>query len=155
LEAYLRISEATEEGLREELRPTATQRLRNSLLMRAIAEKEGIAVEEDKLNAAVDRIARLAETAQQPNQAEAFARSDYLRSMLQSEMFDRQLTDRLIELATEGRGAVLNPWTAPEADETADVEAVVTEEAPVAAVVDRAEEEADEVETTPVVSSAS
>ena len=155
LEAYLRISEATEESLREELRPTATQRLRNSLLMRAIAEKEGIAVEEDKLNAAVDRIARLAETAQQPKQAEAFARSDYLRSMLQSELFDRQLTDRMIELATEGRGAVLNAWTAPEAGEASDDEALAAEEAHAAPSAETAEEETAEVETTPAVSSAS
>lgn len=150
LEAYLRISEGTEEGLREELRPTAAQRLRNSLLMRAIAEREGIAVEEDKLNAAVDRIARLAETAQQPKQAEAFARSDYLRSMLQSELFDRQLTDRMIELATEGRGAVLNAWTAPEAEEAADDAAVAADEAQAATI-----EETTEAETTPAMSSAS
>ena len=33
--------------------------------------------------------------------------------MLQSELFERQLTDRLVEIATEGRGAVVNAWTAP------------------------------------------
>lgn len=163
LEAYLRISEATEEGLREELRPTAAQRLRNSMLMRAIAEKEGIAVEDDKVDAAVERIARLAETAQQPKQAESFARSSYLRSIVQSELFDRQLTDRMIDLATEGRGAVLNPWTAPEAS-TEEAPNVVAEEAAAEAAVvavadagadEEAEEETDEAETTSAVSGVS
>jgi trigger factor len=155
LEAYLRISESTEEALREELRPTAAQRLRNSLLMRAVAEKEGIAVEEDKLDAAVERIARLAETAQQPKQAESFARSSYLRSMLQSEMFDRQLTDRMIELATEGRGAVLNPWTAPETNGEEVASEAEDEAAVVAAEADIPEDGAVEAETTPAVSGAS
>jgi trigger factor len=129
--------------------------------MRAIAEKEGITVDDDKLDAAVERIARLAETAQQPKQAESFARSDYLRSMLQSEMFDRQLTDRIIDLATDGRGAVLNPWTAPETSTEEATNAVADEpaaEAPVVAAANadvEPEVEIDEVETTPVVSSAS
>ena len=113
LEAYLRASEETDEGLRAELRPAAHERLRNSLLMRAIAEKEEIAVDEDVVNAAVERMARVAYDSQQPQQAEAFARSGYLRNMLQTELFERQLTDRIIELATEGRGAVINGWVAP------------------------------------------
>jgi hypothetical protein len=31
-------------------------------------------------------------------------------------MFERQLADRLIDIATEGRGAVVNPWTPPAAE---------------------------------------
>ncbi len=128
LEAYLRASEGSLEGLQEELRPAARERLRNALLMRAVAEQESIAVADEELDAAVDRMARSAYAADQPQQAEAFAKSDFLRNMLQSEMFDRQLTDRLIEIATEGKGAVLNGWVAPasaaaEATEVGDEEA--------------------------------
>src|SRR5215216_5924462 len=95
------------------MRPAAQERLRNSLLLRAIAEREGIAVGDDDVDAAVERISLAAQTSEQPKQAEEFARSEYVRSMLQSELFERQLTDRLVEIATEGRGAVINAWTAP------------------------------------------
>jgi len=43
-----------------------------------------------------------------------FYRSDYFRNMLRNEVYQRKLTDRLIEIATEGNGAVLNGWVAPE-----------------------------------------
>lgn len=123
LEAYLRSMEASEADLREELRPAARERLRNSLLMRAIAEKEAIAVDDAELDAAIARMAAAAASSSQPEQAAQFAASDYVRTMLQNEMFDRQLTDRLIELATEGRGAVVNGWVAPEPEARADVAA--------------------------------
>lgn len=113
LEAYLRATEQAEEALREELRPAARERLRNSLLLRAIAEREGIAVGDDDVDAAVERMTLAAQASERPEQAAAFARSDYVRGVLQSELFERQLTDRLIEIATEGRGAVVNGWTAP------------------------------------------
>lgn len=120
LEAYLRALETTEEALREEARPAALERLRNSLLLRTIAEREAIAVDDAVVDASVERMARIAQDSQQPNQAEAFARSPQLRGMLQSELFERQLTDRLIELATEGRGAVVNGWEPPVAEANAE-----------------------------------
>jgi trigger factor len=113
LEAYLRATETTEEALREEMRPAAEERLRNTLLLRTIAEREAIAVEDEVVDAAVDRMSRFALETPQAEQAAAFARSPQLRGMLQSEFFERQLTDRLIELATEGRGAVVNGWEPP------------------------------------------
>jgi trigger factor len=116
LEGYLRAVGQTEEELRAEMRPAAQERLRNSLLLRTIAEQEGIAVGDDDVDAAVERISLAAQTSEQPQQAEEFARSDYVRSMLQSELFERQLTDRLVEIATEGRGAVVNAWAAPVTD---------------------------------------
>jgi len=118
LEAYLRAVGQSEDELRQEMRPAAQERLRNSLLLRTIAEREGIAVGDDDVDAAVERISVAAQTSEQPQQAEAFARSDYVRGMLQSELFERQLTDRLEEIATEGRGAVVNAWTAPVTDQS-------------------------------------
>lgn len=127
LEAYLRASGGSEDGLREELRPAARERLHNSLLMRAVAEQEAIKVADDELDAAIDRLARVAQASDQPQRAEAFAKSDVLRNMLQSEMFDRQLTDRMIEIATEGKGAVLNGWVAPVAAAEPVAETVVSD----------------------------
>jgi trigger factor len=118
LEAYLRAVDQSEDALRDEMRPAAQERLRNSLLLRTIAEREGIAVGDDDVDAAVERMSFAAQTAEQPQQAEAFARSDYVRGMLQSELFERQLTDRLVEIATDGQGAVVNAWVAPETDQS-------------------------------------
>ena len=141
LEAYLRAVGQSEDDLRQEMRPAAQERLRTSLLLRTIAEREGIAVGDDDVDAAVERISVAAQTSEQPQQAEAFARSDYVRGMLQSELFERQLTDRLEEIATEGRGAVVNAWTAPVTDRS---ESSVAEEEAAAADNSGSEADADE-----------
>ena len=113
MEAYLRLTGQSDDELREELRPEAARKLRQSLLLREIAKREGIAVEEADIDASVERMAASAATARDPQQAEAFFRSNYVRDSLRGELFDRKLQDRLVELATEGRGAVLNGWTPP------------------------------------------
>jgi trigger factor len=138
LEAYLRATNTTEDDLRGELRPEAQERLRNSLLLRTVAEREAIAVDDETVDASVERMAHIAQTSQRPEQAEAFARSESVRGLLQNELFERQLTDRLIELATEGRGAVVNGWEPP-AGETEEA-ALEVEVAPA-----EAEEEAEPV----------
>jgi trigger factor len=110
--------------------------------LRAIAEREAISVDDEAVDAAVGRIARVALEAQQPKQAEAFVHSPQLRTALQNDLFERQLTDRLIELATEGRGAVVNGWEPP---------AAAAEEAPEGAAepaTSDAQERADGGETT-------
>ena len=129
LEAYLRSTEQTEDDLRAEIRPEAHQRLRNSLLLRAIADKEAIEVSDEELDEAVNRMTAAAQQSERPQQAEQFARSEYVRDMLQSEYFDRRLTDRLIEIATEGRGAVVNAWEPPAAEAVTEAGTEATAEA--------------------------
>jgi trigger factor len=148
LEAYLRATEETEDDLRAELRPAAEERLRNTLLLRAIAEREAIAVDDEEINAAVLRLADVARDSQQSQQAEAFARSSRVRNLLESELFERQLTDRLIDLATEGRGAVVNGWEPP-ASESAESEPATEQPAAAEAVVTEAGEVHDNVEEVP------
>lgn len=128
LEAYLRATEQAEDDLRAEMRPAAADRLRNSLLLRVIAEREGIAVEDDAVDAAVERMTIAAQETDRPQQAEAFARSEYVRDMLQSELFERRLTERLIEIATAGQGAVVNAWTPPVTSDAADGETIAAAE---------------------------
>jgi len=141
LEAYIRTLETTEDDLRAEMRPAARERLRNSLLLRAIAEKEEVAVAGDELDAAVERLAFAAQQSGQGDRGASFARSERIRGMLESELFERQLADRLIDIATEGRGAVINPWTPPAVEATEETPtAEATEETPT--------EEASTTETT-------
>jgi trigger factor len=117
LGGYLRATAQSEDDLRAELRDAATQRLRTSLLLRAVAEKEGITVDSD-VDDAVAMLAQMAEGSEDPKRAAAFARSEEVRDRLESDMYERRLTERLIELATEGRGPVLNAWTPPAPAET-------------------------------------
>jgi trigger factor len=114
LASYLRASGQSEDDLRVELRDAAARRLRTSLLLRAIAEKEEITVDEE-VDRAVAILSRSAETAAEPKQAAAFARSEQLRDMLESDFAERKLVDRLIDIATEGGDVVLNAWTPPAA----------------------------------------
>jgi trigger factor len=122
VEAYLRLTGQDLDALRAELRPEASRRLRQSLVLREIAKREEIAVADEDLDASVERMVASAAAARDPRQAEQFFRSDFVRANLRNELFDRKLQDRLIEFATEGRGAVLNPWEAPVVEPTAELD---------------------------------
>jgi trigger factor len=118
LEEYLRLAGQTEEELREEMRPATALRLRNSLLLREIARREGIEVSDADIDAEVESL--VAGSEHEDRMREMYNSERYLRGMLRNDLFDRQLTDRLIEIATEGKGAVINGWTetSAEAEET-------------------------------------
>ena len=148
LEEYLRLNNQTEQELREELRPVAARRLRNSLLLREIAKREGIAVSDEDLDA---EITSLSSPGANPDRLQELYQSDYFRGVLRNDLFERRITERLIELATEGRGAVLNGWVEPEPaeEETADAESPAPDAEPVGAIVGdltAAESESDVVE---------
>jgi trigger factor len=118
LEEYLRLAGQTEEEFAEEMRPATALRLRNSLLLREIARREGVEVSDADIDAEVESLVAGSEHADRMR--EMYNSERYLRGMLRNDLFDRQLTDRLIEIATEGRGATINGWTEPgdEADMT-------------------------------------
>ncbi len=122
LEAYLRLTGQSVDDLKAELRPEASRRLRQSVVLREVARREGIEVSDEDIDASVERMVSTSTTARDPKQAEEFFRSDFVRSSLRNEMFDRKLQDRLIELATENRGAVLNAWEAPAGAPAAEIE---------------------------------
>jgi trigger factor len=112
LEAYLRLTGQTEEQFKETLRPSVSERLSSSLVMRKVAELEGIEVSDDDIEAAIAEFIAKSSTPDQMRRI--YSEDRYLRSLLRNELFDKRLTDRLIEIATEGRGAVINPFVAPE-----------------------------------------
>lgn len=134
LEAYLRSTEQTEDELREELRPAVTQRLRNSLVLRQVAEREGIEVSDEDLDAEVNDI--VAGTPNEEQLRQVYSGDRYMRTVLRNDLFDRRLTDRLIEIATEGRGAVINGYVAPAEASTAEAEAPAVLEAEAQVVAD-------------------
>lgn len=113
LETYLRQVGQTEEEMRAEMRPEATKRLRNSMVLRTIAQREGIEVTEAEIDAEIERMLQGAE---QADQMRELYKGDYFTGMLRNQFFERRVSDRLIEIGTEGRGAVTNGWEAPEPD---------------------------------------
>jgi trigger factor len=118
LEAYLRSTGQTEDELREELRPAVAKRLRNSLILRQVAEREGIEVSDEDLEREVEEITAGAPNAEQLRVV--YSGDRYMRTVLRNDLFDKRLTDRLIEIATEGRGAVINGFVAPPKSEAAE-----------------------------------
>jgi trigger factor len=119
-EGYLRLQGKSEDDVKDDLRPEAERRLRNSLFLQEVAKSETVEVTDDDINAEISRMAGPgldsddeAAAAQAARMAQ-FYQSDYFRNMLRNELFERKLTDRLIEIATDGQGAVLNAYVAPE-----------------------------------------
>lgn len=151
-EAYLRAQDKTEDDLRDDLRPDAERRLRNSLLMQEIAKRDKVEVTDEDIDAEIDRMLGPAPDAEsddegdeQQNRMREIYRSAYFRNMMKTDLLDRKLTDHLIEIATEGRGAVLNGWEPKEAPE----ETVAEDSAAIAAAA-HADEDApsDEASTS-------
>jgi trigger factor len=130
LESYLRAQGQTEEELKEELRPTVSTTLRNSLILRAIAEREGIEVSDQDLEREVEEIVSGAPNADQLRTV--YSADRYMRTVIRNDLFDKRLTDRLIEIATEGRGAVINGYVAPPKSEATETTAEDVIEAPAA-----------------------
>jgi trigger factor len=134
----LMISGRTEDEMKEELRPEAERRLRNTMILQEIARLEKVEVTDEDVQAEIDTIAG-PDLNPDENDAEAVERArrmrevyngDYFRNVLKNDLFERKLTNRVIEIATEGRGAVVNGWEpteetpeAPAADEASAVEA--------------------------------
>lgn len=115
LETYLRQVGQTEEEMRAEMRPEAAKRLRNSMVLRTIAKREGIEVTDAEIDSEIDR---MLDGAEQTDQMRELYKSDYFTGMLRNQLFERRVSDRLIEIGTEGRGAVINGWEPPEVEET-------------------------------------
>jgi hypothetical protein len=51
-----------------------------------------------------------------------------MRTVLRNDLFDKRLTDRITEIATDGRGAVINGFVAPATSDIVEAEAAPAEE---------------------------
>ncbi len=115
-EGFLRQIGQTEAEWRAEIRPSATETLTSSLVLREIAEKEGIEVSESDLIAEIEQMVARTDQAQQAQTRQAYLSNEYLRNVIRNEIYDQKLTQRLIDIATEGGEIVLNGYVAPEAE---------------------------------------
>lgn len=123
----LMMTGSTEEQMKEQLRPESERRLRNTMILQEIARQENIEVSDEDVQAEIDKVAG-PELNPDENDAEAVDRArrmrevyqgDYFKNVLKNDLFERQLTNRVIEMATEGKGAVLNAWEPTEGEEAA------------------------------------
>jgi trigger factor len=103
LETFLQMSQKTEDDLRGEIREDAARRVRNSLVLQKITEAEDLKVTPQDIEAEIDKMTAGMEN---PERMRSIYESDYFRERLEDEIQDRKITERILEIATEGRGAV-------------------------------------------------
>lgn len=132
----LAMSNMSEDDVKADTRPEAERRLRNTMILQEIARLENVEVTDEDLDAEIDRVAG-PDLNPDENDAEAVARakrlrdvytSDYFRSVLRNDLFERKLTDHIIDLATEGKGAVINGYVAPETDDSTSADSSASED---------------------------
>ncbi len=146
LEEYLRLSQKSLDELKLELRPDAEERLQQFLVLEAFARAEGIEVSEADLEAEIERLSAGSEN---PEQMRAIYGSPYVRELLEDELQKRRVTERLIEIVTEGRGAVLGEAARLlESGEERDDAAVAAEEPAAVAVGEPSEAASVEVHSS-------
>jgi trigger factor len=123
-EAYLRSQGKTEADIKRELREGSERQLRNTLLMQEIARKDEVSVTDEDIDAELDtmlgRYPAGDDANEQTQRIREMYQSDYFKNAIRTQVMERKLTDHVIGIATEGRGAVLNGW---EPTETEPVEA--------------------------------
>lgn len=118
----LQASDMTEDDVKADTRPEAEKRLRNTMILQEIARQENIGVTDEDVDAEIERIAGKdlhpdesdTEAVERAGRLREVYQSDYFKNVLRNDLFEKQLTDRLIEIATEGKGAVLNGYDEPE-----------------------------------------
>ncbi len=121
----LMFSGQSEDAMKEELRPEAERRLRNTMILQEIARVENIEVSDEDIENEITKMVG-GDLNPDPEDTEAVERArrmrevyngDYFRNVMKNDLFERQLTDRIIDIATEGKGAVSNGWAPAEAGE--------------------------------------
>ncbi len=105
-EDYLAQAGQTEEELREEMAEDAEKRVRQTLIMQEVWEAEGLELTEEDFEAEIDRL--IGGQTDNERMRELY-RSDYFRSALESDLHDRKLMERVVEIATNGAGAITGP----------------------------------------------
>ncbi len=111
MEQYLQRIGKSEEELREQLRPTAEERVRHSLLLSKVAEVENITVEENEVTEEAERMISAAGP-----QAEEFRRvfgNSAGRDAIRRSLLTRKTWDRLVEIVSSEKSGEATQADAP------------------------------------------
>lgn len=103
IDDYLAAQSQTLEELRAEMAENAESRIRNTLVLSEIAKAENLEVTDEDIAAEIERVSA---NAADPERMRQIYTTDYFRNMLENELNDRKMTERILEIATEGRGAL-------------------------------------------------
>lgn len=99
LDRYLQMLRRTEDELRQELRPGATERVRRSLALSRLAEMEDIRVEPEDVDREIDKLAASA-GAQAEQMRQIFSGPDAREAIARS-LHSRKTLDRLAEIVSQ------------------------------------------------------
>jgi trigger factor len=124
MDEYLRMTQKTESDIKSEMRPDVANRVRNSLVLEAFGEAEGIEVTDEDINAEIESMVGDNEQAEQMKE---LYQSDYFKNMLQSQLENRKITERLIEFVSGGEGAITGEGKALLEEQTSGAVAESTE----------------------------
>ena len=108
----LELSGRTEEQMREEFRAEADRRVRGSLVLLEIAKAEDITVTDEEVQAEAERLIAAYPENEQPQMRRTFGREG-VRRTIEHNLLEQKILDRLVEIATEGRGYTVAPGEAP------------------------------------------
>ncbi|TVR73215.1 MAG: trigger factor [Sphaerobacteraceae bacterium] len=103
MDEYLRMTQKTESDIQSEMRPDVANRVRNSLVLEAFGEAEGVEVTDEDINAEIETMVGDNEQAEQMKE---LYQSDYFKNMLRSQLENRKITEHLIEHVSGGVGAI-------------------------------------------------
>ena len=107
LDRYLELIKKTPEEVREELTPSATERVKRSLALSQLSEEEKIEVSEMDIDDEIERLVSQA-SAGNADQVERYRRifqSPEARASLSRSLLTRKTLDRLIEIAGQDGAA--------------------------------------------------
>ena len=105
MESYLRNVGKTREELRDELRPAAVERLTRFLVVRKLAQEEGIEVSPEEVGSEVDKLASA--SSDSADSLRMALSSDRARSSISSGILARKVLERLAQIVggdAEGEG---------------------------------------------------
>jgi trigger factor len=113
MDRYLEYTNSSQEVLKSEYRPQALQKVRLELALETVAEREGLTVSEDEVEAAVN--AALAEDQELARRARDLRTADPVRAYFRHQLLMRKTIDYLSSLAApESSDTIEPPATANE-----------------------------------------
>ena len=139
MDTYLSHIGTTEEEWREQLQPQAQLRLNNYLVLRKLAQDQGIDIDPEEVQAEIDTM--LEESGDSQESMRRILGSENARESIRSSLFSRKVLGRMVEIIEGGTDPTASLEQAAPEEET-DEDSSVDEET--AAAEPRASEETDE-----------
>jgi trigger factor len=97
LDDYKKVTGRTDEQIREELEPSARERLRRSLVLSKVIEVEGLTVDDDTVNTRIDLLASL--LGKDANKYRKMMRTDTARRSIRYDLLSDLAVQRLVAIA--------------------------------------------------------